>query len=136
MRETRLLRILSALLLAACCSLPALAQTTTAVNLEFLCTPPTERTDTPPTPITAADGLTIRVYEVSLAGVRGAAPVVSGPTCPLRLTAVTGTKRYVMTAIDKNGIESDATTPAMLVTTYKPKTPGSAQVRAVFTTSP
>lgn len=135
MRETRLPRILSALLLAACCSLPAVAQTAT---LTFTMSVPTAREDG--TALAIADIATCQLYEVSMTGVQGAkvatwAMPASGSSTGGSLANVTGTKRYAATCSDKQGLESDLSN-VVLVTTSRPSKSSTLQVRVAFTTSP
>lgn len=128
----------AALIVASCVPQAVYAQTAIdSMNLTFDCTRPTVRDDAESIAIPATEALTFKVWEVSLTGVKGAAPVVQGQSCPLTLKGVKGTKRYVMTvSSDFNKNDSAPSSPPVLVTSSAPKPPGAVQVRVVFTTTP
>lgn len=122
------------IVIAASVAMLAHAQTpTTTADLTFLCTSiPAQREDG--TALLATEIAHYRLYEVSHTGVR-LGQVAAWSSCSGRLAAVAGTKRYAMTAVDTQGLESQLSN-IVLVTTSRPRAPTGFQVRVEFKVAP
>jgi len=123
---------ITAALALACAS--AIAQTTpppVTATATFTCTPPTQREDG--TPLLTSEIANYNLYEISIAGVVGA-KAATFTTCGGTLPTVSGTKRYVISTVDKLGLET-LKSNMVLITTVKGKAITDLQVRVSYNTT-
>lgn len=125
--------IKSAAILALLGGLFTLSVASEAATVHFSCTLPTEREDG--TALAPSDIASVNFYDVTPAGailsrVATYTPTSAAP-CAATLVNVIGTKRYVATVTDTQGLEGDRSN-VVLVTTSKPKGSATLQVRVVF----